>query len=170
MEHFKQELVDYLEDYNARRIHAKLKRLAACGLQTTSPFSCLNDFFSKISSNFWGALHSTPLPGFLSYPNIQMKRSTDEQPRQQGLGVLRCKAAGRNAKIFHISPTGSIPLHLLQGHPHGRRIRQPLHDAAQLPKISAQKLIILRRAFCFKLLSTLQECRQKSRAGAHAGC
>ena len=27
MEHFKQELVDYLEDYNARRIQAKLKCL-----------------------------------------------------------------------------------------------------------------------------------------------
>ena len=27
MEHFKQELVDYLEDYNPRRIQAKLKGL-----------------------------------------------------------------------------------------------------------------------------------------------
>ena len=64
MEHFKQELVDYLEDYNARRIQAKLKGLPPAGLQTTSPFSCLNDFFSKILSNFWGALHSTPSAGF----------------------------------------------------------------------------------------------------------
>ena len=31
MEHFKQELVDYLEDYNARRIHAKLKGLPPAG-------------------------------------------------------------------------------------------------------------------------------------------
>ena len=31
MEHFKQELVDYLEDYNARRIQAKLKGLPPAG-------------------------------------------------------------------------------------------------------------------------------------------
>ena len=46
MEHFKQELVDYLEDYNARRIQAKLK---ACRLRVTDnkPFQLLERFFLK---------------------------------------------------------------------------------------------------------------------------
>ncbi len=47
MEHFKQELVAYLDYYNNRRIKAKLKGLAACNSQTASPFSCLNNFYFK---------------------------------------------------------------------------------------------------------------------------
>ena len=48
MEHFKQDLVEYLDYYNNCRIMAILKGLAACNSQTTSPFSCLNNFLSKI--------------------------------------------------------------------------------------------------------------------------
>ena len=45
MEHFKLELVEYPDDYNNRRIKAKLKGLAACNSQTASPFGCLNNFY-----------------------------------------------------------------------------------------------------------------------------
>ena len=48
LDHFKQELVDYLDYYNNRRIKAKLKGLPACSSQTTSPFGCLNYFFKNI--------------------------------------------------------------------------------------------------------------------------
>ena len=44
MEHFKQELIEYLDYYNNRRIKAKLKGLS--------------NFYFKILSNFWGSLHS----------------------------------------------------------------------------------------------------------------
>ena len=53
MEHFKQELIDYLDYYNNRRIKAKLKA-CACSSQTTSPFGCLNNFYFQILSNFGG--------------------------------------------------------------------------------------------------------------------
>ena len=39
---------------------AKVKGLAACNSQTTSPFRCLNNFCSKILSNFLGSLHILP--------------------------------------------------------------------------------------------------------------
>ena len=45
MEHFKLELVEYPDDYNNRRIKAKLKGLTACNSQTASPFGCLNNFY-----------------------------------------------------------------------------------------------------------------------------
>ena len=49
MEHFKQELVEYLDYYNNRRIReSKTKGLAACNSQTTSPFGYLNNFYFKI--------------------------------------------------------------------------------------------------------------------------
>ncbi len=51
MEHFKQELIEYLDYYNN-------KGLAACHSQTTSPFSCLNNFYFEILSNFLGSLHN----------------------------------------------------------------------------------------------------------------
>ena len=35
----------------------KAEGLAACNSQTASPFSCLNNFYFKILSNFWGSLH-----------------------------------------------------------------------------------------------------------------
>ena len=35
----------------------KAKGLAACNSQTASPFGCLNNFYCKILSNFWGSLH-----------------------------------------------------------------------------------------------------------------
>ena len=41
MEHFKQELIEYIDYYNNRRI--KTKGLAACVAQTTSPLGCLNN-------------------------------------------------------------------------------------------------------------------------------
>ncbi len=59
MEHFKQELVEYLDYYNNRRIKAKLKGLAAYNSQTASPFSCLNNFYFKTLSNFSGSLQET---------------------------------------------------------------------------------------------------------------
>ena len=36
----------------------KAKGLAACNSQTASPFGCLNNFYFKILSNFWGSLPS----------------------------------------------------------------------------------------------------------------
>ena len=36
----------------------KAKGLAACNSQTASPFGCLNDFYFKILSNFWGSLQA----------------------------------------------------------------------------------------------------------------
>ena len=45
MKHFKLELVEYPDDYNNRRIKAKLKGLTACNSQTASPFGCLNNFY-----------------------------------------------------------------------------------------------------------------------------
>ena len=56
MEHFKQELVAYLDYCNNRRI--KTEGLAACNSQTTSPFGCLNNFYFKILSNFSGSLQN----------------------------------------------------------------------------------------------------------------
>ena len=35
----------------------KAKGLAACNSQTASPLGCLNNFYFKILSNFWGSLH-----------------------------------------------------------------------------------------------------------------
>lgn len=37
MEHFKTELIEYIDYYNNRRIKARLKGLAACVAQTASP-------------------------------------------------------------------------------------------------------------------------------------
>ncbi len=54
MEHFKQELIEYLDYYNNRRNQGKTKGLAACNSQTASPFGCLNNFYFKILSNFLG--------------------------------------------------------------------------------------------------------------------
>ncbi len=65
MEHFKQELVAYLDYYNNRRHQGKVKGLAACNSQTASPFSCLNNFYFKILSSFWGSLQVRTIPGFL---------------------------------------------------------------------------------------------------------
>ena len=56
MEHFKQELVEYLDYYNNRRIRAKRKGLAACNSQTTSPFGYLNNFYFKYGLTFWDHL------------------------------------------------------------------------------------------------------------------
>ena len=55
MEHFKQELIDYLDYYNNRRIKEKLKGLPPA-FQTASPFGCLNNSFFEILSNFLGSL------------------------------------------------------------------------------------------------------------------
>ncbi len=43
----------------------KAKGLAACNSQTASPFGCLNNFYFKILSNFWGSLHTSRVRGFL---------------------------------------------------------------------------------------------------------
>ena len=52
MEHFKPELIEYLDYYNNRRIKAKLKGLPPA--QTASPFGCLNNFYDGFLSNFGG--------------------------------------------------------------------------------------------------------------------
>ena len=56
MEHFKLELIEYLDYYNNRRIKAKLKGLPPAIPQTASPFGCLNNFYFRILSNFLGSL------------------------------------------------------------------------------------------------------------------
>ena len=65
MEHFKLELIEYLDYYNNRQHQGKAKGLAACSSQTASPFSCLNNFYFRILSNFLGSLHLTNAEGFL---------------------------------------------------------------------------------------------------------
>ncbi len=67
MEHFKLELIEYLDYYNNRRIKANLKGLAACNSQTASPFGCLNNFYFKILSNFLGSLHYSCALGRTAY-------------------------------------------------------------------------------------------------------
>ena len=57
MEHFKRELMDYLDYYKQPPYQGKAKRLAACSSQATSPFGCLNNFCFEILSNFLGSLH-----------------------------------------------------------------------------------------------------------------
>ena len=52
MEHFKLELIEYLDYYNNRRIITG--RACACNSQTASPFGCLNNFCTRILSNFGG--------------------------------------------------------------------------------------------------------------------
>ena len=59
MEQFKQELVDYLDYYNNRRIKTKLKGLSPASLQETSPYGFLNNFYLKILSNFLGSVQSS---------------------------------------------------------------------------------------------------------------
>ena len=54
MEHFKQELIEYLDYYNNRRIKAKLKGLPPAILNN-KPFRLLEQFFCvEFLSNFWG--------------------------------------------------------------------------------------------------------------------
>ena len=48
MEHFRQELIEYLDYYNNRRIKAKLKGLPPAISQTTKPFRLLKQFLAKI--------------------------------------------------------------------------------------------------------------------------
>ena len=48
----------------------KAKGLAACNSQTASPFGCLNNFYFKILSNFWGALHKNPRAAFIRLASL----------------------------------------------------------------------------------------------------
>ena len=71
MQHFKQELIDYLDYYNNRRIKAKLK---GCRLRFTDnkPFRLLELFFaSKYCLTFWG--HFTCGSGNFALSNEFMK-------------------------------------------------------------------------------------------------
>ena len=61
MEHFKQELVEYLDYYNNRRIRAK-RRACACNSQTTSPFGYLNNFYFKYGPDFLGSPQNRGCP------------------------------------------------------------------------------------------------------------
>ena len=45
MEHFKQELVEYLDLLQQPQDQDKTEGLAACNSQTASPLSCLNNFY-----------------------------------------------------------------------------------------------------------------------------
>ena len=56
MEHFKQELDRISGLLQQPQDQGKAKGLAACNSQTASPFGCLNNFYFKILSNFWGSL------------------------------------------------------------------------------------------------------------------
>ena len=53
---FKQELIEYMDYYNNRRIKAKRKGLPPAILNS-KPFRLLEQFYCKILSNFWGSLH-----------------------------------------------------------------------------------------------------------------
>lgn len=52
-EHFKEEVIEYLDSYDNRRIKAMLKGLPPAS-QTASPLSNLNNFLLRFLSNFWG--------------------------------------------------------------------------------------------------------------------
>ena len=67
MEHFKLELIEYLDYYNNRRIKGKAKGLAACNSQTASPFGCLNNFYFRILSTFWGHFILSVDGGFFAF-------------------------------------------------------------------------------------------------------
>ncbi len=54
MEHFKLELIEYLDYYNNRRIKAKLKGLPPAIHRQQAPFGCLNNFTSEYCLTFWG--------------------------------------------------------------------------------------------------------------------
>mgnify|MGYP000105016821 CR=1 FL=1 len=56
MEHFKQELIEYLDYYNNRRIKAKLKGLPPAIHRQQALFGCLNNFCVEFLSNFLGSL------------------------------------------------------------------------------------------------------------------
>ena len=57
IQHFKQELIDYLDYCNSRRIKAKRKGLPPA-IHRLQALSVAWTFFNKIFSNFFGALHS----------------------------------------------------------------------------------------------------------------
>lgn len=56
MEHFKRELLDYLDYYNNRRIKAKLKGLPPAFHRQQALSAAQTIFAFKILSNFWGSL------------------------------------------------------------------------------------------------------------------
>ena len=70
LEHFKQELVDYLDYYNRPQNQDKTKGLAACSSQTTSPFGLLEQFLQKYCLTFRGHFKIPLLPSipFIIYP------------------------------------------------------------------------------------------------------
>ena len=53
MDHFKQELIEYLDYYN-KAYQSKAKGPAACFKQTASPFGCLNFSYTIFCLTFWG--------------------------------------------------------------------------------------------------------------------
>ncbi len=63
MEHFKTDRISRL--LQQPQDQGKAKGLAACNSQTASPFGCLNNFYFKILSNFWGSLHLRWDAGFI---------------------------------------------------------------------------------------------------------
>ena len=73
MEHFKQKLVEYLEYYNNHRIKAKLKGLPPVIHRQQALFGCLNNFYQKYLSNFWGSLQ------FDLSPFLQIRSQTPRQ-------------------------------------------------------------------------------------------
>ena len=66
MEHFKLELIEYLDYYNNRRIKAKLKGLPPA-IPDSKPFRLLEQFYFRILSNFLGSLHIGGAGGFFAY-------------------------------------------------------------------------------------------------------
>ena len=48
----------------------KAEGLAACNSQTASPFGCLNNFYFKILSNFWGSLHKNLRAAFIRLASL----------------------------------------------------------------------------------------------------
>ena len=88
MEHFKQELVEYLDYYNNRRIKAKLKGL--------------NNFYFKILSNFLGSLHAACLLFITGFSVVRRHTvPSDQRPFYCiAIGFFRCPPTFR-PKVRH---------------------------------------------------------------------
>ena len=80
----------------------KAEGLAACNSQTASPFGCLNNFYFKILSNFWGSLHAACLLFITGFSVVRRHTvPSDQRPFYCiAIGFFRCPPTFR-PKVRH---------------------------------------------------------------------
>ena len=80
----------------------KTEGLAACNSQTASPFGCLNNFYFKILSNFWGSLHAACLLFITGFSVVRRHTvPSDQRPFYCiAIGFFRCPPTFR-PKVRH---------------------------------------------------------------------